>query len=60
MDENVKIGYSEDICHFCGEGNAGYLRAENSNPRGKRFDCCEKCAHKPFPQPEQLKQARKA
>jgi hypothetical protein len=58
-EDNVKVGYSEDICHFCGKKNAGYLRAEDAKPRGPFFDSCEKCARKPYPQPEQLKQAQK-
>lgn len=48
-------GYAPDICHFCGGRNAGYLRAENSAPRGPFFDSCHKCAQKPYPQPEQLR-----
>jgi hypothetical protein len=59
MAEDAKIGYSQDKCHFCGKLNAGYLRAEDAKPRGPFFDSCEKCARKPYPQPEQLKQGEK-
>lgn len=34
------IGYEDDICHFCGENEAGYGRVEN----GKVYDACHKCA----------------
>jgi len=54
-EDTVKIGYSQDKCHFCGAGDAGYLRAEDKAPRGPFFDACEGCARKPYPQPEQLK-----
>lgn len=52
------VGYSNVKCHFnfpgCKKINAGYSRAEDSNPRGPVFDACENCVRKPYPQPKQF------
>lgn len=58
-EDHVEIGYSLDRCHFCGGLNAGYQRAEDAKPRGPFFDCCEKCARKPYPQPAQFQKEEK-
>ena len=52
---NQEVGYSEEVCHFCGKGNAGYGRREDGAAgNSKYFDACESCARKPYPQPVQF------
>ena len=48
-EETIKQGYKDEVCHFCGGKEAGYLRpADVTKPSGKYFDACEKCARKAF------------